>query len=110
MDLRKNPVKGTQVNHAPQTREAELLVGGHSKVNKVGHEPSIRLPIDEHDAISAAQRARGSTASARDLLAEEIRDLRNLTNAPNTKLQDLIKLNKETHPYDYLPLHRMESP
>jgi hypothetical protein len=109
-DLRKNPVTGTQVNHAPQSRQAESLIGDFNLRNKVGNEPSIRLPIEEHNAVSAAQRARTAPASARDLLADEIRILRQNTNAPNSALQDLIRLSRETHPWDYLPLHRMELP
>jgi len=98
-DLRRNPLRGTQVNHAPQSREAQSLIGDWNPVNKVGHEPAIRLPISEHEAVSAAQRMRGSTASARDLLADEIRILRGNTDAPNQALKDLIRLNKETHPW-----------
>ena len=105
-DLRKNPISGTQVNHAPQSRQAESLLGEFNVKNKVGNEPAIRLPIEEHDAVSAAQRLRTAPASARDLLADEIRILRQNTNAPNSALQDLIDLSKKRHPYDYLPLHR----
>jgi hypothetical protein len=66
------------------------------------------LPIEEHEAVSAAQRARTAAASARDLLADEIRILRENTNAPNSALKDLIRLNKERHPWDYLQLNRLE--
>ncbi|MEI8021674.1 MAG: polymorphic toxin-type HINT domain-containing protein, partial [Schlesneria sp.] len=105
-DLRKNPVAGTQVNHAPQSREAESLVGDFNVKNKVGNEPAIRLPIEEHEAVSAAQYLRTATTSARDLLASEIRILRQTTNAPNSALQELIDLSKKRHPWDYFPLHR----
>jgi len=105
-NLRKNPVRGTQSHHAPQSREAELLIGDFNARNRVGNEPAIRLPISEHAAVSAAQRARGAQASARDLLADEIRILKNNTSAPNAALQKLIDLNRRIHPTDYLPLHR----
>jgi len=62
----------------------------------------------EFQSVNAAQRARSAPASARDLLADEIRILRNSTGAPNSALQKLIQLNKETHPYDYLPLQGMQ--
>lgn len=104
--LRRNPVPGTQVNHTPQSREAELLLGDFNPRNRVGNEPAIRLPISEHTAVSAAQRARGAQASARDLLADEIRVLRNNTQAPNSTLQRLIDLSQRRHPADYAPLHR----
>ena len=101
-DLRKASQIGTQVNHAPQSREAELLVGGFNLRNKVGNEPAIRLLTSEHEAVTAAQAARSAPASARDLLASDIRILRNNTDAPNSALQQLIQLNKDTHFWDYL--------
>ena len=58
--MRKNPVKGTQVNHAPDFRSAESLIGDFNRRNKVGNEPGIRLPTSEHEAVTAAQRARGA--------------------------------------------------
>jgi hypothetical protein len=105
-DLRKRSEKGTEVNHAPQSREAELLVGGFDRTNKVGNEPAIRLPTSEHQAVTAAQAARPAMASARDLLASDIRILRNHTRASNSALRELINLNRKLHPTDYAPLHR----
>ncbi|HVC97213.1 MAG TPA: Hint domain-containing protein, partial [Pirellulales bacterium] len=105
-DLRKNPLSGTEVHHVPQSREAELLIGDFNRVNNVGNEATIRLPWSEHQAVNEAQRARGSMASARDLLADEIRILRNNTNASNAKLKELIELNKQLHRFDYLSLQR----
>jgi len=105
-DLRKNPLSGTEVHHVPQSREAELLIGDFNRVNKVGNEAAIRLPWSEHQAVNEAQRVRGAMASARDLLADEIRILRNNTNVPNAKLKQLIQMNKELHFWDYLKLQR----
>jgi hypothetical protein len=106
-DLRANPMRGTQVNHGPMSAQAESLVGRWKSINKVGYEPSIRLPNWEHEAVNAAQAARTNIpASARELLAQEIRILRNNTNAPNSALRELIDLNKKIHPEDYWPLHR----
>jgi hypothetical protein len=104
-DLRRNPILGTQVNHVPQSRQAESLIGNFSLRNNIGNEPAIRLPISEHEAVNAAQRMRRAPASARDLLADEIRILRNNTNAPNAQLKQLIELNRKLHPTDYLRLH-----
>lgn len=58
--------------------------------------PSISLPRAEHLQIPSL---RGEYAgSARDLLARDIRDLRNYTNALNSSLQELINLNKQMYP------------
>ena len=94
-DLCKSPVQGTQVNHAPQSREAETLIGNFNLRNKVGNEAAIRLPISEHTAVSAAQRARGALTSARDLLASDVRILRNVTDAPNAALKKLSRCFNE---------------
>ena len=104
-DLRKNPVTGTEVHHVPQSREAESLVGDFNPRNKVGNEPAIRLPTEEHQAVTAAQAARTASASARHLLANDIKDLRKFTQAPNAALKRLINLAKEKHPWDYLNVH-----
>jgi RHS repeat-associated protein len=100
-DLRKNGVPGTQVNHVPGSAPASTLVGDHNPTNDFGNEASIRLPISEHNAVSKAQQALGAQKSARDLLANEARILKNLTKAPNSAIQKAIRLNKETHPWDY---------
>ena len=108
-DLRKNPVRDTQVNHAPQSRQAESLIGDFNLRNKVGNEPAIRLPTEQHAAVTAAQRTRKVAASARDLLADEIRILRKFTEASNSALKELIELNKRLHQSDFAPLHRTRS-
>jgi len=107
-NLRKSAEKGTQVNHAPQSSPAESLIGGFNRRNKVGNEPAIRLSRSEHEAVTAAQAARGALPSARDLLASDIRILRNLTNAPYSALKKLLDMSRELHPSDYLPLHRSQ--
>jgi RHS repeat-associated protein len=106
-ELRTNSLLGTQVHHVPQSRQAESLIGDFNLRNRVGNEPGIRLPISEHEAVNAAQRLRTAPASARDLLADEIRILRNNTNAPNSALQELIERGRGLHRYDYEPLHRV---
>ena len=55
--------------------------------------------------MSAAQAAREVLpATARQLLAQDIRILRNYAGAPNSALQQLIELNKSLHYYDYVKL------
>ena len=105
-DLRKIPLQGTQIHHVPQTREAESLIGAFNSANRAGHEAAIRLPISEHGAVSAAQAARKAPSSARDLLSEDIRILRNNTDAPNPQLLELISIIKNLHPSDFSPLQR----
>jgi RHS repeat-associated protein len=105
--LRKTPVTGTQVHHVPQSRQAESLVGNFNPANRAGNEVGLRLPISEHEAVNAAQRARTAPASARDLLADEIRILRNNTQVPNSQLKQAIELNRQLHRYDYEPLQRV---
>jgi len=104
-DLRKTRVPNTEVNHTPASRQADSLIGDFNTKNKVGNEVAIRLPTTEHAAVTAAQAARTRTAaSARELLADEIRILRQNANAPNSALRDIIRQGKELHPSDYAKL------
>lgn len=105
-DLRNKPVKGTEVNHTPGSAQASTLVATHKKTNNYGHEPAIRLPASEHGAVTKAQAALPAQASARDLLAKEVRILRKHTNAPNSKIREVIRSNKEVHPWDYKKLEQ----
>lgn len=107
-DLRKHPAPYTQVHHAPQSRKADTLLGDFNLKNHVGNEPAIRLSLGEHVAVSQAQSLSPVAASARELLAQEIRILRNVTEAPNEALRELIELNKRLHQSDFLPLHRAD--
>jgi hypothetical protein len=54
------------------------------------------LPEAEHALVPNLTGQYSGTA--RDLLARDISNLRNFTNAPNSALQDLIRLNKSTYP------------
>jgi hypothetical protein len=103
-DLRKLSGAGNQVHHAPGARSAESLIGDFKRANKVGNEAAIELPRLEHEAVTEAQRTMGASASARDLLAQEIRALRNNTEAPNSALKKLIQLSKDLHFWDYRKL------
>lgn len=96
-ELRKGSVTGDKldIHHAPQKALAMKTVAGYD--SKTG--PSIALPKGEHAAVTAAQAVRNFAAgTARDLLAIDIRDLRNLTNAPNGALRSLIDLAKTMYP------------
>jgi RHS repeat-associated protein len=84
-----------EIHHAAQKHPARQVIQSYDP--KTG--PSIALPRGEHREIPtiAGEYAR----SARELLAKDIRDLRNNTNAPNSALQELIRLNKEMYPSAY---------
>jgi hypothetical protein len=73
-------------------RPMEQVVPGYSRATG----PSIALPDFEHQAIPTIRGSANMTP--RDLLARDIRYLRQYTNAPNRKLIELIELNKTTYP------------
>ena len=83
--------------------QAETLLSDFNPVNKIGYEPSIRISESEHMAINADQFNYANPTTARELMARDIRLLRNNTDAPNSALQRLIELNKQLH-YEYLPM------
>lgn len=58
--------------------------------------PAIAVPTAQHRAIPNLTGTYAGTA--RDLLARDIRNLRNYTDAPNRALQDLIDLNRQAYP------------
>lgn len=63
----------------------------------------IALSKTEHKSIPTMKGTK-TAGNARQQLAKDIRDRRQNTNAPNSSLQKLIKLNKETYP-DALKKH-----
>tara|TARA_A100001391_G_scaffold175884_1_gene138842 strand:- start:656 stop:1651 length:996 start_codon:yes stop_codon:yes gene_type:complete len=80
------------IHHVPQKHPAGQSIDGYDP--KTG--PSIAIPSGEHRRIPTIKgQYRGS---ARDLLAKDIKDLRNHTNAPNSALQDLVRRNREANP------------
>lgn len=83
---------GLDIHHAMQKNPAGQVVGGYNPATG----PSIAVPRGEHSRIPTLKGEYGG--SARDLLAKDIRDLRNNTNAPTSSLRDLIDLNKQTYP------------
>jgi RHS repeat-associated protein len=83
---------GLDIHHAMQKNPAGQVVGGYNP----GNGPSIAIPRGEHSGIPTVKGE--YTGTARELLAKDIRDLRNNTNAPNSSLRELIDLNKQTFP------------
>ncbi len=83
---------GLDLHHAGQAHAMEQLIPGYSRLDA----PAIALPHAEHALIP---NLRGPVSlTPRDLLARDIRNLRNFTNVPNSSLLDLIRLNKALYP------------
>ncbi|MGV8005331.1 RHS repeat protein, partial [Photorhabdus temperata subsp. temperata] len=93
-DLQRRSKVGDKldIHHAAQKHPAGQVITGYDP--KVA--PSIALPRGEHKLIPTMKGP--YTGSARDLLAKDIRDLRNYTNAPPSAIKDLHNLNKEMYP------------
>ena len=84
------------IHHVGQTHPFEQLIPGYNRATA----PAIALPEAEHRLIP---RFSGTTTMApRDILANDIRNLRNLTMSPNSSLQQLINLNKQMYPYTFI--------
>ena len=80
------------IHHVPQSQPASQTVEGYDK----GTAPAIALPKGEHQAISPEKGE--ATRTPRDQLAKDVKDLRNHTNAPNSKIQEVIQINKDKYP------------
>lgn len=96
--LKAKSVVGDQidVHHVGQAHPMQQLIPAYDRVTG----PAIALPQSEHIAIP---RMRGNaTLSPRDQLAKDIWNLRNHTNAPNNSLNELIKLNKQLYPKEFI--------
>lgn len=93
-DLKRRSVPGDEldIHHAMQKKPAAQVVAGYDPQTA----PSIAVPADEHAQIPTLKGPYAGTA--RDLLAKDIRDLRQNTSASNKCLRQLIALNKEMYP------------
>jgi len=83
---------GLDIHHVAQSCPATQAIPGYNRLTA----PSIAIPQAEHRLIPTI--SGNYNGAARDLLAKDILDLRNYTNAPNSSLQELIQLNKQTYP------------
>lgn len=93
-NLTKRSVVGDKldIHHAAQKHPAGQVIDGYDPKTA----PSIAVPAREHRRIPTIKGE--YSGNARDLLAKDIKGLRGHTNAPNSELQGLIRLNKETYP------------
>ncbi len=83
---------GLDIHHVAQSHPLQQIVSGYNRNSA----PAIALPRAEHMAIPTLRGDYGGTA--RQLLAQDIINLRNYTNSPNSSLQSLIDLNKKMFP------------
>ncbi|MEI7728027.1 MAG: RHS repeat-associated core domain-containing protein [Verrucomicrobiota bacterium] len=93
-DLLARSVKNDKldIHHVGQAHPFEQIISDYNR----GSAPAIAVPRAQHTTIPTV---RGQcTATARDQLAKDIRDLRNYTDAPNSSLRELIDLNKQKYP------------
>ncbi|MDG6896204.1 hypothetical protein A6A20_11400 [Volucribacter amazonae] len=61
--------------------------------------PAIAIPRKEHREIPTIKGK--YSGSPRELLAKDIKDLRKYTKAPNSKIKELINLNKKMYPHSF---------
>jgi len=80
------------LHHAVQAKPAQQVIQNYDRSTA----PTIVLPQIDHQIMPKLTGPYGG--SARDLLAQDIRNLRNYTDAPNRSLQELIQLNKTQYP------------
>jgi RHS repeat-associated protein len=83
---------GIDIHHAPQAKPAGQVISNYNPAKA----PGMALPTQEHKAIPTQKGT--YTGTARDLVAKDVRDLRNHTKAPNSAIQKLVKLIKEEFP------------
>jgi hypothetical protein len=85
------------LHHVGQAHAMEQLIPGYSRATA----PSIVLPREQHALIP---NLRGTVdLTPRQLLARDIMNLRNYTDAPNSSLRELIDLNKKMYPEAFAP-------
>ena len=93
-DLTRRSLKGDNldIHHVPQQNPAKQSIPGYDPKTA----PSIAVPRDLHRDIPTVKG--NYLGTPRDQLAKDIRDLRNYTDAPNSRLRELIDLVKQTYP------------
>ena len=93
-DLTVRSVKGDKldIHHAVQKHPAGQVINDYDPKTA----PSMAVPQREHRRILTIKGT--YSGKPRDLLAKDAKDLRNYTNAPNSNIRNLIRLNKEMFP------------
>ncbi len=83
---------GLDLHHVVQKQPASQVIPGYNPQNA----PSIALPQVEHRLIPNLRGAFNGTP--RQILARDVRNLRNFTNTPRSSIRELIELNREMYP------------
>ncbi|MCT2387954.1 hypothetical protein NYP82_15305 [Erwinia pyrifoliae] len=99
-DLQRRSKVGDKldIHHVTQKHPAGQVISGYDPKTA----PSIAVPRAEHKLIPTIKGP--FTGTPRDLLAKDIQDLRNYTNAPPSAIEKLIRLNKEMYPDAFIKL------
>jgi len=92
-------VEGLDAHHAGQKAVMKKLVNGYDELTA----PAINVPIightKRHPVRGIVSRSTKGITSARQLLARDIKELRRVyPDIPNSKLQELIEMNKKLYP------------
>ena len=91
-------VEGLDAHHAGQKAAMKKLVDGYDEMTA----PAINVPKVEHTIKGEngiVSRSIKGITSARQLLARDIMELRRVyPDIPNSKLQELIDMNKKLYP------------
>ena len=94
----RGTVQGMDAHHVGQKAVMEELIPGYDPANA----PSILVPKVGHTRIGLngiVSRSTEGFTSARDVIARDIRELRRVyPDVPNSKLQELIQMNKDMYP------------
>ncbi|MDH0863144.1 RHS repeat-associated core domain-containing protein [Mitsuaria sp. GD03876] len=96
---RSKPGDGLDVHHVGQAHAAQQVIPNYDRQNA----PAITLPEREHGQIPNIKGifTAATAQERRSFLANDIRNLRNYTAAPNSSLQKLIELNKSMYPMSF---------
>lgn len=86
---------GLDIHHVVQKHPAAQVIPGYNLQTA----PAIALPSAEHRLIRNLRGAYGGTP--RQLLARDVRNLRNFTNTPKSAIKQLINLNKTMYPRSF---------
>ncbi|RDU22678.1 hypothetical protein DWV06_15410 [Anaerosacchariphilus polymeriproducens] len=92
-------VEGLDAHHAGQKAAMKKLVDGYDPMTA----PAINVPevghTRKHFERGIVSRSTKGITNARQLLARDIRELRRVyPDIPNSKLQELIEMNKKLYP------------
>ncbi|WP_279573801.1 RHS repeat domain-containing protein [Volucribacter amazonae] len=96
-DLKKRSVSGDQldIHHVVQAHPGNQVIPNYNRNTA----PAIAIPRKEHREIPTIKGK--YSGSPRELLAKDIKDLRKYTKAPNSKIKELINLNKKMYPHSF---------